>query len=239
MIDSLLDAIWPRRCAVCGRPADRPGRHVCSECLMRIPFIPAKGCCAVCGRDVEGQSEEFLCEDCIGPNAPRFDRAASAVRFEGVAREMLLGYKFNSRLYLRADFADWIEGAVRARLDTAAIDVVLPMPLTTFHRMDRGYNQSGYLADELGRRFERKVRYDVLKRVGRPSRQAELHEDERRENVKGTIAVVNAQYVRGRTVLVVDDVMTTGSTLSECAKVLKEAGAGRVWCATLARSLHT
>ncbi len=238
MIGDLLDLVWPRRCAVCGRPADRPGRHLCSECLNRIPFNPAKGLCSVCGRAVEGLEGEYLCDDCTGPDRPSFDRAVSAVRYEDAARDMIHGYKYAGQLWLRGDFADWLEGAVSARFDASAVDIVLPMPLTALHRLDRGYNQSGYLARELARRIGRAERGGILVRKGRPRRQAGLCEEDRRENAKGTFAVRHAEFVRGRTVLVVDDIMTTGATLSEAAKALKESGASRVWCATLARSIR-
>lgn len=239
ILDRLLDFVWPRNCEVCARACDRVGRHVCSDCLNRIPFVPQDGVCRVCGRAVEGFEGEYLCEDCSRPSTrPSFDRAASAFRFEDKAREMLLGYKFDGRLWLRSDFADWLEAAARARFDAAAVDVVVPMPVTRFHRVDRGYNQSAYLAEELAGRLDRRYLAGALARRGSPRRQAELAEEERRENVKGTVVVRRPADVRGRTVLVVDDVMTTGSTLSECAKVLKEAGARRVWCVTLARSIR-
>lgn len=238
-MSGLLDSIWPRNCEVCGRPADRPGRHVCAACLMRIPFVPTDGLCRVCGRAAEGHAGEYLCEDCSGPHRPFFDRAVSAVRFEDKARQMMLDYKFNGHLWLKDDFTDWLEAAARAQFDLASVDVILPMPLTGLHHFIRGYNQSGYLAAALARRLDRRCREDVLARTGRPRRQSELDEEARRENVKGTFVVRKGEFVQGRTVLVIDDVMTTGSTLSECARVLKLAGASRVWCLTLARSIRS
>jgi len=133
--------------------------------------------------------------------------------------------------------ADFLEAAVRARFDVAAVDVVLPMPTTWFHRMDRGYNPCVYLARQLARRIDRRLDARVLARQGSPRRQSDLAADERFENVKGTFAVRRAEWIRGRTVLVVDDILTTGATLSEAAKTLKAAGAARVWAATLARSI--
>ena len=236
--DVILDFLWPRRCEVCGGAADRPGRHVCSSCLMRLPFLPVDGCCRVCGRAVEGLRGDYVCDECSGADAPAFDRAASALRFEGAARDMVLGYKSRRMLWLKTDFCDWLEAVARARLDVAAVDVVLPMPVTLFHRLDRGYNQCGYLAKELARRLGRSFRGDVVRRCGSPRRQAGLDEVSRRENVKGTFTVSRPEFACGRTVLVVDDVMTTGSTLSECAKTLKGAGAWRVWCVTLAKSIR-
>ena len=104
MIGRILDLVWPRRCEVCGRPVDRAGRHVCADCLNRIPFVPAEGCCRVCGRAVAGLAGEYLCEDC-GRRAtrPAFDRAACAIRFEDRAREMLLDYKFNRHWQVGAE----------------------------------------------------------------------------------------------------------------------------------------
>lgn len=141
ILQSCSDLIWPRTCEVCGRAVDRPARHICASCLARLPFVPQVGCCSVCGRAVEGLANDYLCEDCSGAGRPHFDRAASALRFEGVARELVLGFKFRRRLWLRDDLVDWMESALRARFDAAAVDVVLPMPATPWHRLDRGYNQ--------------------------------------------------------------------------------------------------
>lgn len=210
----ILDAVWPRRCEVCGADVDRPARYVCADCLNRVPFV----------RPEDGVYE--------------IPDAASAVRFECETREMVLGFKFNRHVWLRDDFADWLEAAAASRFDLAAVDLVVPMPTTVRHRMDRGYNPCDLLAQELARRICRVCRR-VLARCGKFARQGSLNEEERLENVKGTFAVKRPEYVRGRTVLVVDDIMTTGATLAECARTLKDAGASRVWSITLARSVRT
>ena len=232
MLGKLLDIVWPRTCEVCGRKVDRPGRYVCTDCLMRLPFLPTTGCCRRCGRDVPGLDREFLCEDCRRYR-PHFDRVASALRFEGEARQMMLDFKFNRHLWLRNDFVDYLEGVALARFKVEAIDLVLPMPATRWHRLDRGFNPCDYLARALAKRLDRPFAAHVMRRVGSPKRQGRLSEEERRENVKGTFAVRKPDLVRGRTVLVLDDIMTTGSTLSECAKTLKEAAAAKVWCVSL------
>jgi ComF family protein len=177
---------------------------------------------------------EFLCEDCR-VHRPSFDRAAAAVRFEGDARKMLNGFKFNRHLWLKADFADWLEATARARFKMEEVDLIVPVPLKTGRRLDRGYNQCDYLAAALAGRCGVHLEKKVLKRTGSPARQSSLSEEERRKNVKGTFAVRRGKAVAGKTVMVVDDVMTTGATLSECSKVLKAAGAARVWCLALMR----
>lgn len=237
----ILDALWPRTCPVCGRPGDRPGRHVCSECLNRVPFTSAVGCCKVCGRAVEGLEGEYLCEECSGSFRPAFDRAGAAVRYEAEARELVNRYKSHDWLWLRDDFVDWLEASARARFDVDAVDVVLPMPSSALHRVLRGYNQCVYLAQGLAERIGRRFDASILRRRGGVflRRQAGLSEDERRENALDSFAVRRPSFVKGRTVLVVDDIMTTGATLSDCARALKEAGAWRVWCQTVARTVRS
>jgi ComF family protein len=185
---------------------------------------------------VEGFEGEYLCDRCAA-DPPWFETAASALRFEEDARRMVIDFKFNNHLWLRDDLTDWLEAAVSARLDVAAVDAVVPMPATVVHRLLRGYNQCDALAKNLARRIGRKYLSNVVRRSGFPRRQSGLDADERRENAKGTFRVIRPEAVRGRTLLVVDDVLTTGSTLSECALALKAAGAERVWCVTLAKSV--
>lgn len=211
----LLDLVWPRTCEICARPVDRGGRYVCSDCLNRIPFI----------RPGDGVYE--------------IDDAVSAVRFETETRQMILDYKFNRHLWLRADFADWMEAAAAARFDLAAVDAVLPMPTTAFRRLNRGFNQCDYLAADLARRLDRRLLRRALVRCGSPERQGGLSEEERFRNAKGTFAVRDASAVRGRTLLLVDDIMTTGATLAAAGEALRAAGARRVWSVTLARSVRT
>ena len=152
---------------------------------------------------------------------------------------MILDYKFNRALHLVPDFTDWLEASLNVRFAAPEIDLVVPMPIRRLHRWNRGYNQSAYLAKELAKRIDRRCDPRQLDRTGSPERQGGLTEEERRENVRGTFAAPHPEEVRGRTVLLVDDVMTTGATFSEAASTLKSAGASRVWCLSLARSVRT
>ena len=164
-------------------------------------------------------------------------------RFVGEARELVNSFKFNGALYLRDDFADFLEAATRSRFRIEEIAFVAPMPSSPINRFYRGYNQCRYLADALADRIGVREVPDTLRRVGSFRKQSELGAAERRQNVKGTFAVTRsgaralAAAGKEKAVLVVDDIMTTGSTLSECARTLKAAGAGKVWCVTLARTV--
>lgn len=158
---------------------------------------------------------------------------------EGVAREMLNAFKFRNHHWLRDDLVDFLEASVRARFDVAGIDCVLSVPSTILRLWDRGYTPCRVLAKPLARRLGKPCPPFVLRRKNAPRRQGRLSEEERRVNVIGTFGVMRPAVVAGRTTLLVDDVMTTGSTLSACAAELKDAGAARVWCVSLVHSLHT
>ena len=151
---------------------------------------------------------------------------------------MILDFKFNRHLWIRDDLVDFLEAAVRVRFDVSSIDLVIPMPTTIIHRWDRGYNQCEPIARLLARRIGRRLDVRSLARCGSPKRQSSLTEQERRENAKGTFIVRRPRLIRGRTILVVDDILTTGATMSDAARALKESGAARVWAATLARSIR-
>lgn len=231
----LLDILFPRRCAVCGQAVDRPARHLCTDCLGKFPLIDPHGC-GRCGRPFTGGDGVLLCEECQGRQRPRFDRAASAFAFEGIARQLLLDYKSHAHFHLLEDFTDLLESVARARFNVARIDLVTPMPATALHRFLRGYNPTHDLARRLARRLGRRFDDTILKRTGTPRRQAGLSEEERRQNVIDTFAVRRPERVFRQNILVVDDVLTTGATLSECARTLKAAGAAHVWAVTLART---
>lgn len=235
---TILDFVFPRRCEICSGPVDRDEGNVCSGCLMRISFLPVKGCCSVCSRPVEGFDGKYVCDDCRGKSRPHFDRSLQAVRLEGVAHRMVVDFKFRGRHYLAVDFAMWMEGVLRASLPAEEIDVVVPVPLKRRTLFERGYNQSELLSSRIAESIDR-LHVRALVRTGHSETQSSLDARSRRINVKGTFEVSRPSSVRGRTVLLVDDIMTTGSTLSEASRMLKKAGAARVWCITVARSAGT
>ena len=204
MLEKVLDLFWPRRCAVCGGKADRPGRHLCSDCLMRIPFVPTDGLCRRCGRDAPGLDGEFLCSDCADELRPAFDRAASAMRFEGEARELVNAFKFRGALHLRGDFVDFLEATARARFRVGEIGFVAPMPSAAMNRFYRGYNQCDYIAKGLSRATGIPVIKNAVKRLKSNETQTHKSRDERWQNVEGIFALSDATLLEGKHILLID-----------------------------------
>lgn len=232
LFELVKDAAWPRMCEICSRPSDRPARHICSDCLMRLPFAPTSGLCRKCGRDAPGLDGEFLCDDCR-IHKPHFDRAVCALRFEGDARELVNRFKFRGRICLTDDLVDFLEAAAMSRFRLEKVTCVVPMPATRLRRWLRGYNQCRYLASSLAKRLGKPC-LDLLWRIGAPARQGGLSEEDRRVNVLGTFAARRCSGIP----LLVDDVMTTGSTLSEASRTLKSSGAEAVYSIAIARSVR-
>lgn len=158
------------------------------------------------------------------------------MRYEGAARTLVHTLKYSRGMWLARDLGDVLEGCARASFDVGAIDTIIPVPLNAARFRKRTYNQSALLAEELSSRLGVPSPTRLLARTRHTPTQTHLTAEERRRNVAGAFAVREPLLVRGRTVLVVDDVMTTGSTLSEIAATLKAAGAWRVWALAIARA---
>ena len=232
--NALAGLLYPAVCGGCGQPSDRPGSHLCWECFRTLP-LGAGFCCDHCGRLTERAEEHaFLCGICRR-DPPAFDRARVAGRFHGKLRHLTHKFKYRQGLWLANDLAALLHGCLIAQFDVSAIDVVVPIPLYRVRQRSRGYNQAALLAAQVARRIDRPHVPHALARTRNTGTQTRLTLAARKRNVSGAFTVSDPSWVRGRTVLLVDDVMTTGATFSAAAKVLKKAGAWQVWAVALAR----
>ncbi len=226
--------LFPRVCAVCGGACDRAAGHLCWECFRSLPLVSG-ACCERCGLPVETAGRGgFVCSRCR-QDPPAFDRARVAGRFRGSLRRLAHRFKYERALWLADDLAELAHGCLLARFEAAAVDVVVPVPLFRTRARARGYNQAALLARGIARRLERPFAPQALARVRDTGTQTRLTAAARRLNVHGAFAVAAPGWVAGRTVLLIDDVMTTGATFHEAARALKTAGAWRVWAVAAAR----
>lgn len=233
-VDSVLDLIYPRRCAGCGQPAAGAPRHICWDCRSSFHFITERYC-AVCGDPVDGMVEgPFRCSACAS-HPPHFDLARSAVRYRGPLKVALQAFKYRCAPGLRGDFVPLLEACIGTHYAACPLDAVASVPLHARRARERTYNQSHLLAAELAGRLRLPVAAECLRRTRPTPTQTHLTAAQRRRNVRGAFEVCNRRWVEGRSLLLVDDVMTTGATVDQCAKVLKDAGAARVYVATVAR----
>ncbi len=220
----LTDYFFPSECVVCGRAVRAEDDGVCRPCLGDI--IPVQGACPRCsGAVLEGRCG--ICSDRAW--YPRGGTAAA--EYSGAMMRLLRGFKFEGRKRLRRHLGDLLFAALKDEfLD---IDVVTSVPMTPSKKWRRGYNQSELVAMDLSKRLG--SRYErLLREKGTARTQKDLKYVDRFINILGRYEV-RKRDLNGATVLLVDDVFTTGATLNECARVLVEAGAGSVYVAAMAR----
>jgi ComF family protein len=230
-----LDFLYPRVCAVCGGEPES-ARNLCWDCGRAVEFQGTGSFCSRCGRNVPAPSGPFVCTQCR-ENPPAFDLARSAARFQGPVRELAHDLKYRGASHLVPDLVDFLEAAVLRHYADERIDAVCPVPLHPSRQRKRGYNQSALLGAELAARLGIPVFPDALRRVRDTPTQTRLGAAARRRNVADAFAVhpLLPGWFESRRLLLLDDVMTTGATLSECAKALRAAGAERVLALSVAR----
>lgn len=224
----LLDQLFSAKCPICGGAASR---GICPDCLDKLPLVP-KETCPHCGRGLDKCYCRHMRGEC-------FHRLASPCYYEGGMRRGICDLKFKGIKV----HAGWI-GTLMAQtvqehfLDEGEqIDLILPAPLSEKRLRERGFNQSLLLAEQTAALLELPLSSDGLVKKRDTAIQHDLNHKQRLENLHGAFQAVN-EKVSGKRILLIDDVATTGTTLSECGKALYLAGAERVLCCTAALSVY-
>ncbi len=229
-VDALLSLLYPPRCVVC-RTLGSPS-PLCALCTAAVVPV-AEPLCLHCGHALQ---PERLCNNCRR-HPPAFDCARALGLYQGVLREAVHCFKYKNCPALAEPLGSLL--AAQARTQSSALhrlkfDGVLPMPMHAGRRRTRGYNQSERLARVVARELDLPLNTLLLIRPRATRPQVGLSATRRRSNLLGAFRVSRPQDARGKTFLLIDDVMTTGSSLSECAAMLKLAGARGVYALILA-----
>jgi ComF family protein len=222
---SALDLVFPRRCAVCGAY----GPFVCEQCEAELEPAAGPRCPRCWAPGADG-------EQCLACQAspPAFDGLRAAFVYKGAARELVLALKFKDMSVVADTMGELL--AVAARRSEINADKVVPVPLSGRRQRTRGYNQAELLAKALAHELGLPLTGGALRRTRNTPAQAKSADAEARQrNVEGAFACRRPEAIAGRRVLLVDDVTTTGATLSACAAALKEGGAASVWALAFAR----
>lgn len=232
-----VDIVLPPRCAMTGQVVDRPG-VIAPEAWSSLRFI-TDPCCATCGYpfDFDGYSGDTQCAACLR-RAPPYASARAALVYDEASRGMILKFKHGDATHQANGFALWMARAGGERLRAA--DVLVPVPLHPWRLLRRRYNQAAILAQALARQAGKPCVPDALLRRRATVAQGHKGYRERHRNVRGAFAVNprRAVSVAGRSVVLVDDVYTSGATVKECAKTLVRGGARDVHILTIARTVR-
>lgn len=224
--------LWPNACAVCHKPILPTDDKLCRTCWQEISKAIASDYCRRCGRDVSPfgivNGRCGFCRDLEFPWAGMIRVGSYADAF----RSLILSLKFSERTEWADRLALMLQNAVLAAGIADQIDFIVPVPLHWRRRLRRGFNQSKLLAQKM--RLDGPAVQTDLVRIRYTEQQWNLTAPQRRRNVKGAFAVRRGHPFEGKSVLLVDDITTSGATLAECSKILKQAGAQKVFAAVLA-----
>lgn len=234
VLQRVLDFILPPLCLVCDEPI-ASSDALCPDCWKKITFI-APPCCALCGMPFDLPVEDgTLCGACLAA-PPVFDQARSAIVYDEASKGLILRFKHADRLHVVKGLALWMQRAAGPDF-WDDVDLIMPIPLHRWRLLRRRYNQAALLAQVLGTALGKPVDLLGLRRVRSTPSQAQKGVKARALNVRGAFDLSQKakQDIAGKVVALIDDVMTTGATLNEASRLLKEAGAAKVKVVTLAR----
>ena len=230
-----MNVVLPAHCGACDVAVDTPGR-LCADCWSEVAFI-SPPFCACCGTPFEVEADtQALCAACLRA-PPTYRRARAAVLYKNVGRDLVLALKMADRTWIAPALGEWMARAGQQLLQDA--DLIAPVPLYRWRLIARRFNQSALLGAMLSRDCTAAWMPDLLVRARATKSQARLSASERRKNVRGAFRLRkrHTSIVDGKSVLLVDDVITTGATVDACVRALKSGGAKSVDVLTLARTL--
>lgn len=211
--ERILDWFFPSKCIFCRKVLDMT--DICPECAAKLPYT--KG-------------------DSISQKLPHIKKCIAPLYYDGMVREAILRYKFWGMPVYAHRLGLLIAECVENELDCGDIDVISYVPLSKKRLRKRGYNQAQLLAEEVSRKLDIPCVQTLVKVVDNPAQSGTKSREERLKNVKGAYEFCSETDIKDKSVLLIDDVVTTGSTLSECAKTLMAQGALYIYCAAIARS---
>ena len=220
-ISKILNFIYPTKCAICGTNIEIKAIQIqeftCNNCKLKLEYI----------------RDDYVVKKAQGKY---FDYICSAYFYEKEIRNLILGFKFSNKKYL-CDFLSQELINILAKFDVSKLDYVTYVPISIKRYFERGYNQSYLIAKRISQRLDIPiVKYGLIK-IKNNKTQSNLNVAQRLTNPKGAYKVLLKSIIKDKNVLLVDDIYTTGSTLNECSKVLKEAGVKTIVAATCAKAI--
>lgn len=218
LFEQIAGIVFPPKCIFCQQLLSHDAVvHICADCYLKLPFREN----AFMKTTQDG--EDGYC-----------DGAVSIFQYTGMVKESLIRFKFYNKPSYYRTYARLIADKLGKMADVRQYDLVLSVPLHRRKEFSRGYNQARLIAKALARELKLPERSGLLKRYRYTEAQSLLDKQKRNQNVKGAFAVISPGKIEGKSILLVDDILTTGSTLEECGRMLKQAGARKVMAVVVA-----
>lgn len=225
MFEVLWDFIFPKKCIGC----KKLGSYLCPNCFSTIHFAQ-NYFCAVCGR---ASYNGLTHPKCRGRYT--IDGIFPVLNYKGILKKILYQYKYNPHLSDLTTtlgelmYEGFIQNEILMKYKESDSSLVTSVPLHSSRQKTRGYNQSDLLAKDLAQRLQLSYSKKIIRRVVNTTPQFKLAKELRRENIKNAFQINNSNNIKNKTIFIVDDITTTGTTLSECARIIKRGGARKVF----------
>ncbi len=238
----LIDIIYPPRCAICNRflwrgPLVREplSPFFCPDCLAGFHPL-ASPMCPICSQPFStAEGEDHVCEECLR-RRPSYEALWACYCYEGAVLEGIQRLKYGKKGLLADALGPILARFAAERITQSRGHLIMPVPLHPRRLRERGFNQSLVLARHVAKTLRMDLDFSCLRRIRYTLPQASLAKKDRHHNVRGAFEVRDPGRIKGKSLIIVDDVVTTGSTLNECARVLKRYGAAEVFGLSLART---
>jgi competence protein ComFC len=230
----MVNLLYPALCRICSKKMDELDRNICGDCAKKIkerlpPF------CLKCGKQLKGDPELMaMCSDCK-KDIPHFNRAWSACHYDEPLKNLIHDFKYNKVTSLSADFSSIMIDFMKKYRVGEDSQIILSIPMHPDRLSKREINHSDIMARDIGKRLGISYSGSALKKIKDTSLQSKLKRDARIKNLRSSFSVKNASLIHDKNILLVDDLFTTGSTVNECSRILKDSGARSVEVITLAR----
>lgn len=218
MFNIILNLIFPPKCTFCESLLDEDSElRICEACYKKIPF-----------------NNQLIMRTLESSNASECNGTVCACRYLGIVQESLIRFKFHNKPGYYRTYAALIYDKLTKVLDTKKIDIIMSVPLHRQKQISRGYNQSYLISKQLSKKMNIPECSFLIKRTKHTDAQSLLDKEDRRENVKGAFSIADPKALKSKRILLIDDILTTGCTIDECARTLKRAGARFVIAAVVA-----
>lgn len=234
MLGTIINLVYPALCRVCSKKIDKLGHNICLDCLKKIkerlpPF------CVKCGRQLKGDPELMLtCPDCK-KDTLYFDRAWSVCYYDDPLKGLIHDFKYKKITSLSSDFTALIINFMKKYAIGRDCQMILSIPMHPNRLSKREFNHSDILAKGVSKKLGVSHSGNTLKKIKDTHLQSKLKRDFRIKNLHSSFSLKDSSAVRDKNILLVDDLFTTGSTVNECSRLLKNSGARYIEVITLAR----
>lgn len=230
----ITNLVYPPYCTICGKKIiTKEFNPLCPECIGKIKWnLPPF--CSICGRNTV--IELFPINICLECKKQHhfFDRAWSVSLYEGIMRECIHKFKYERRFELIYFFERILEEFIKKFINIGIFDYIFPIPLHPKKLREREFNQALLIAEPIAKKFKKKILLRNIYRKKYTLPQSELKAEDRRKNIKGAFVIKNTRQIVNKNIFIIDDILTTGATVDECAKLFKESGANIIEVLTIA-----